>query len=126
VTSSFTDLNEDHRLAGAVSLVALLQSAPDVTMKTLADPNPVHVHLDADLPKVTGAMADYNLLVLLVLDHDDHLNIPQSGAAGASKGPDEKGSAGIDRGLRSKRCRGAGGQLHRGAAMVARPYRPCR
>jgi len=42
-------------------------------MKTLADPNPVHVHLDADLPKVTGAMADYNLLVLLVLDHDDHL-----------------------------------------------------
>jgi CBS domain-containing protein len=65
--------DEDQRLAGAVTLVALLQSAPDVTMKTLADPNPVHVHPDADLPEITGAMADYNLLVLPVLDHDDHL-----------------------------------------------------
>jgi Mg/Co/Ni transporter MgtE len=65
--------DQDQRLAGAVSLVALVQSAPDVTMETLADPNPVHVHPDADLPEITGAMSDYNLLVLPVLDHDDHL-----------------------------------------------------
>jgi CBS domain-containing protein len=65
--------DQDQKLAGAVSLVALVQSAPDVTMETLADPNPVHVHPDADLPEITGAMADYNLLVLPVLDHDDHL-----------------------------------------------------
>jgi CBS domain-containing protein len=65
--------DQDQRLAGAVSLVALVQSAPDITMQTLADPNPVHVHPDADLPEITGAMSDYNLLVLPVLDHDDHL-----------------------------------------------------
>jgi CBS domain-containing protein len=65
--------DQDQKLAGAVSLVALVQSAPDVTMATLADPNPVHVHPDADLPEITGAMADYNLLVLPVLDHDDRL-----------------------------------------------------
>ena len=65
--------DQDQRLAGAVSLVALVQSAPEVTMQTLADPNPVHVHPDADLPEITGAMSDYNLLVLPVLDHDDRL-----------------------------------------------------
>jgi len=65
--------DQDQRLAGAVSLVTLVQSAPEVTLETLADPNPVHVHPDADLPEITGAMADYNLLVLPVLDHDDHL-----------------------------------------------------
>jgi len=65
--------DQDQRLAGAVSLVALVQSAPEVTMETMADPSPVHVHPDADLPEITGAMADYNLLVLPVLDHDDHL-----------------------------------------------------
>jgi len=65
--------DQDQKLAGAVSLVTLVQSDPDVTMEILADPNPVHVHPDADLPEITGAMADYNLLVLPVLDHDDHL-----------------------------------------------------
>ena len=65
--------DQDWRLTGAVSLVTLVQSAPATTMETLAEPNPVHVHADADLPEITGAMADYNLLVLPVLDHDDHL-----------------------------------------------------
>lgn len=65
--------DEDLRLVGAVSLVTLLQSDPSSTMEALAEPNPVHVHPDADLPEITGAMADYNLLVLPVLDHDDHL-----------------------------------------------------
>jgi Mg/Co/Ni transporter MgtE len=49
--------DQDQRLAGAVSLVALVQSAPDVTMETLADPNPAHIHPDADLPEITGAMS---------------------------------------------------------------------
>ena len=65
--------DEDLRLVGAVSLVTLLQSDPSSTMEALAEPNPVHVHPDADLPEITGAMADYNLLVLPVLNHDDHL-----------------------------------------------------
>lgn len=64
--------DRDQRLAGAVSLVALVQSAPASTMEALADPNPVHVHADADIEEITQAMADYNLLVLPVLDRDDH------------------------------------------------------
>ena len=64
--------DQDQRLAGAISLVALVQSAPATTMETLAEPNPVHVHADADINEVTRAMADYNLLVLPVLDRDDH------------------------------------------------------
>jgi CBS domain-containing protein len=65
--------NQDHRLVGAVSLVALLQSDPLATIQSLADPEPVHVHPDADLTEITRAMADYNLLVLPVLDQDDRL-----------------------------------------------------
>ena len=64
--------DQDRRLAGSVSLVALVQSPPAVTMETLVDPSPVHVHPDADLTEITSAMADFNLLVLPVLDHDDH------------------------------------------------------
>ncbi|MHB8275077.1 MAG: magnesium transporter MgtE N-terminal domain-containing protein [Dermatophilaceae bacterium] len=64
--------DEDQRLVGAVSLVALVQSAPALTMEALADSNPVHVHPDADLTEITRAMADYNLLVLPVLNHADH------------------------------------------------------
>jgi CBS domain-containing protein len=64
--------DRDQRLAGAVSLVALVQSAPASSMEALADPSPVHVHADADIDEITRAMADYNLLVLPVLDRDDH------------------------------------------------------
>ena len=60
------------RLVGAVSLVALLQADPQALMQALADPEPVHVHSDADLTEITRAMADDNLLVLPVLDHADH------------------------------------------------------
>ena len=74
-------------------------TAPATTMETLAEPNPVHVHADADLPEITRAMADDNLLVMPVLDPDDRqigvltiddileATIPPSGAAGASNVP---------------------------------------
>ena len=65
--------DENQRLVGAVSLVALLQSDPQTTMQVLADPEPVHVHPDADLTEITLAMAGHNLLVLPVLDRDDKL-----------------------------------------------------
>jgi len=65
--------DENGRLVGAVGLVALLQSDPQMTMQVLADSEPVHVHPDADLTEITLAMADYNLLVLPVLDSDDRL-----------------------------------------------------
>ncbi|NMM29730.1 MAG: magnesium transporter [Cellulomonas sp.] len=65
--------DELDRLVGAVSLVALIQSDPATAMADLAAPHPVHVHPDADLPEITLAMADYNLLLLPVLDRDDRL-----------------------------------------------------
>ena len=37
-------------------------------MQVLADPEPVHVHPDADLTEITLAMAGYNLLVLTIDD----------------------------------------------------------
>jgi hypothetical protein len=60
-------------LTGAVSLVTLVQADPTATMAELAEPAPVHVHPDADVNEITLAMADYNLLILPVLDHEDHL-----------------------------------------------------
>jgi hypothetical protein len=63
----------DHKLVGAIGLVALIQADRARLAADLADSAPVHVHPDADLTEITVATADYNLLVLPVLDHDDRL-----------------------------------------------------
>ena len=64
--------DQNGRLAGAASLVALRRADPQAVRQALADPEPVQVHPDADLSEITRAMADDNLLVLPVLDQDDH------------------------------------------------------
>jgi Mg/Co/Ni transporter MgtE len=64
--------DQDRRLAGSVSLVALVQSAPTSSMEALADPNPVHVHPDADLTEITGPWSTTTCSSMPVLDHDDH------------------------------------------------------
>jgi Mg/Co/Ni transporter MgtE len=65
--------DDQQELVGAVGLVTLLQHDPTVTLQSVADSSPVHVHPDADLNEITLAMANYNLLTLPVLDNDDHL-----------------------------------------------------
>jgi Mg/Co/Ni transporter MgtE len=65
--------DESLRVTGAVGIVALVQGDPRATLADLAEADPVHVHPDADLNEITMAMADFNLLVLPVLNHDDHL-----------------------------------------------------
>ena len=66
--------HDDHnRIVGVVSVITLLQNDPTMTVQTVADPDPIHVHPDADLTEITLAMADYNLLTLPVLDDNDHL-----------------------------------------------------
>ena len=65
--------DDQARLAGAVSLVALLQHHPDTPLAGIADPDPVHVRADADLVEVTLTMSDYNLLTLPVLDQSGHI-----------------------------------------------------
>jgi len=63
----------NHRLVGAVSLVALCQSDPQATMAVLADPEPVHVHPDADLTEITRGHGRLQPALLPVLDRDDQL-----------------------------------------------------
>jgi CBS domain-containing protein len=65
--------DEDLRVTGAVGIISLIQGDPRATLADLAEADPVHVHPDADLNEITMAMADFNLLVLPVLNHDDHL-----------------------------------------------------
>ncbi|WP_377107179.1 magnesium transporter MgtE N-terminal domain-containing protein [Propionicimonas sp. T2.31MG-18] len=65
--------DQHNALTGAISLVSLVQANPAATLAELAEPAPVHVHPDADVNEITMAMADFNLLILPVLDHDDHL-----------------------------------------------------
>lgn len=66
-------LDHHQRLRGAASLVALLQAHPDTTLGEVAEPDPVRVGPDTDLPDVAVLMCDYNLLNLPVVDHDDHV-----------------------------------------------------
>jgi len=65
--------DEELRVTGAVGIISLVQGDPRATLADLAEADPVHVHPDADLNEITMAMADFNLLVLPVLNHDDHL-----------------------------------------------------
>jgi CBS domain-containing protein len=66
-------LDDHEQLRGAVSLVTLLQSAPDARLREIADTDPIRVRPDADLIDVTLLMTDYNLLNLPVVDEADHL-----------------------------------------------------
>lgn len=65
--------DENLRVTGAVGIISLVQGDPRATLADLAEPDPVHVHPDADLNEITMAMADFNLLILPVLNQDDHL-----------------------------------------------------
>lgn len=66
-------VNENQRLIGAVSLVAVVQADPTAPLTQLAEPDPVRVTADTDPVHVTRLMADYNLLLLPVVDTDNRL-----------------------------------------------------
>lgn len=65
-------LDEDGRLAGVVSVIALLQAEPADTVAALMDPDPVRVAAAADLTDIALLMADYNLYSIPVVDERDH------------------------------------------------------
>ncbi len=71
--STVFSLDHAQRLRGAASLVALLQAHPDTPLGEVAEPDPIRVGPDTDLPDVAVLMCDYNLLNLPVVDHDNHL-----------------------------------------------------
>ncbi|WP_458319914.1 magnesium transporter MgtE N-terminal domain-containing protein [Mycolicibacterium brisbanense] len=66
-------LDEDRRLSGVVSVIALLQVASTTAVAEVMDTDPVRVTADADLTDIALLMADYNLYLVPVVDDDDHV-----------------------------------------------------
>ena len=66
-------LDEDKRLIGVVSVIALLQSVPSEPVETLMDSDPVRVDAAADLTDIALLMADYNLYAIPVVDDGDRV-----------------------------------------------------
>ena len=64
-------LDESGSVAGSVSAVTLIRSAPAATLQGVARPNPAHVHADWDVHAVVRKMSDFDLTVAPVMD-DDH------------------------------------------------------
>lgn len=66
-------LDEDRRLSGVVTVIALLQVAPSTAVVEVMDRDPVRVTADADLTDIALLMADYNLYLVPVVDDNDRV-----------------------------------------------------
>ncbi|MEY8017841.1 magnesium transporter MgtE N-terminal domain-containing protein [Mycobacterium servetii] len=66
-------VDEDRRLSGVVSVIALLQAAPGESVGALMDSDPVRVGSAADLTDIALLMADFNLYSIPVVDEQDHV-----------------------------------------------------
>ena len=66
-------LDDDKRLAGVVSVIALLQAEPSESVGALMDSDPVRVSADADLTDIALLMADFNLYSIPVVDEQDRV-----------------------------------------------------
>lgn len=65
-------LDEDGRLAGAVTLAGLIRAKETDTVRSLIDEAPIPtVSVDEDVPEVARLMSDYNMVGMPVLDADD-------------------------------------------------------
>ena len=66
-------LDEDKRLAGVVSVIALLQAEAAESVGALMDSDPVRVSPEADLTDIALLMADFNLYSIPVVDEQDRM-----------------------------------------------------
>jgi len=66
-------LDENGRLLGSAFVVTLLRADPHAPLQEIAEREPVWVATDADLPEVARMMTDYNLVMLPVLDGEEHM-----------------------------------------------------
>ncbi|HWX75766.1 MAG TPA: CBS domain-containing protein [Solirubrobacteraceae bacterium] len=60
-------------LAGSVFVVSLVRADPSTPLERLVEHEPVSVGTGADVPEVARMMADYNLVMLPVLDEDERM-----------------------------------------------------
>ncbi len=56
-----------------MSVITLLRTDPEVSLREIAEHEPVSVRVDADLPEVARTMTDYNLVMLAVVDEDGRM-----------------------------------------------------
>lgn len=75
VADTLTDIFalDGERLCGSVSLVRLIRADPAARVADVMTHDPIAVFADADLPAVAVQMADYNLVVLAVIDTNEHI-----------------------------------------------------
>jgi CBS domain-containing protein len=66
-------LDEEKRLAGVVSVIALLQAEAAESVGTLMDSDPIRVGSEADLTDIALLMADFNLYSIPVVDEQDRM-----------------------------------------------------
>ena len=66
-------LDEDNRLAGVVSVIALLQAEAAESVGVLMDSDPIRVGSEADLTDIALLMADFNLYSIPVVDEQDRM-----------------------------------------------------
>ena len=69
LTKIFT-LDSHRRLTGTISLVQALQADPRSILEDVTDRTPIHAHPDDDVIDVARQMADFNLVMLPVIDDD--------------------------------------------------------
>jgi CBS domain-containing protein len=66
-------LDAEGMLEGSVFVVSLLRADPATPLERLVEHEPVAVGTGADLPEVARTMADYNLVMLPVLDEQERM-----------------------------------------------------
>jgi Mg/Co/Ni transporter MgtE len=66
-------LDENQRLTGVASVIALLQAQPEENVAALMDSDPVRVSAEADLTDIALLMADFNLYSVPVVDDQDRV-----------------------------------------------------
>lgn len=66
-------VDESNRLVGTVTVIDLLHAELEACLADVVDADPVRVTADTDVVDVTLLMADYNLMTVAVVDHENHL-----------------------------------------------------
>lgn len=66
-------VDDEQHLMGVVSLRQLVTAEPDTRMRSLMNPDVIHVQVDADQEEVANRISKYDLLAVPVVDADNHL-----------------------------------------------------